>query len=91
LIAAKTPESKTLDFKRRLTEEKGEDASKPGGIGEQALIAFAGDVSALANTDGGVLIIGIDEVNGTSARADGLPTSTMDKMILALEQSLREE
>lgn len=61
LIANEIPESRDLEFKRDLP---GQD---PDNIRE-----FLADVTSLANTNGGDLIFGIEDVEGVAA---GFPAS----------------
>ena len=77
LIENAAPESTTLEFKREL----------PSG-GDEAKREFLADVSALANTSGGDLLFGIDEVNGCARAITGIGVQDVDGEILRLANIL---
>lgn len=77
LVDNAVPESTTLEFKRDLPA-KPDDAKKE----------FLADVSALANTSGGDLLFGIDEVNGCASAVVGVEAQDLDGEILRLGQIL---
>ena len=74
LVAASAREDKTLEFKR--------DAY---GGNDDARAEFLADVSALANTAGGDLVIGIEEVDGAATLLVGL-AGDADAEVLRLQQ-----
>lgn len=74
----RVPESRTLDYKRELP-----------GTSDEAKREFRGDVTALANTDGGHLIFGISESDGVPEDLIGFPsTDNRDEIKRRLEQIL---
>lgn len=86
LVTTKVPEGRGLDYKR--------DAYGADGKGTFELLK---DVSALANTDGGDIIIGVDEERDDGGQPNGLPQSVngvdisnWDKERLRLEQTIRD-
>ncbi len=79
LVENRVPESMTLEFKR-----------EPYGTSDQAKKTWLKHVSALANTAGGDLIIGIEEVDGVAFRLVGLRSTTADEEIRRLEQILQD-
>jgi hypothetical protein len=79
LLAQRQAEGRQLDFKRVCLGSKAED--------KQALCA---DVSALANTEGGTILFGIDEDSAGRATAmPGIPAATVNDEILRMESTLR--
>ncbi len=85
LVEDAVPESLTLDYK--------EDASLTGKEGKRD---FVTDVSALANTSGGVLVVGVPELRDDKGRKTGLPqeiagieTTTPDEYVRAAESLLQ--
>jgi hypothetical protein len=74
LVAASAREDKTLDFKRDTY-----------GGNDEARAEFLADVSALANTAGGDLVIGMDEADGAASSLVGL-AGDPDAEILRLQQ-----
>lgn len=82
LVRDGVPESRTLDYKRELPGNSGDDRKE-----------FVADVSAFANAGGGDLIFGVDELRdaankptGVPASAPGLPSVNADAEKLRLEQ-----
>lgn len=61
LVSSGIAESKTLDFKRELRLDKDSDKKE-----------FLYDLAAMANTDGGVLIAGIEEKKDSQKRASSV-------------------
>lgn len=78
LLDNKVPEGRTLEYKRELPGNS--DADK---------IKFLRAVSAMANTDGGDLIYGIDEDAGIPVGIIGIPTGMIDQIKLRFEQLLQ--
>ena len=68
LLVAKLEESRTLDYKRDLPG--GSDADRK---------EFLADVSSLANTVGGDIIFGIEEVGGLPTAIVGLLVADLDE------------
>jgi hypothetical protein len=75
LVANQVPESRTLEFKRELPSESKE---------------FLRDVSALANTNGGDIIFGVDEAEGVASALPGLAGANEDDTVLRLESIARD-
>jgi len=67
LCAGKCPESATLDFKRDLPGNSDKDKHE-----------LLKDVSALANSEGGDLVYGIDEQDGAAASIKALTAEPLD-------------
>lgn len=78
LVANNVEERRDLEFKRDL----------PGGNDEQTK-EFLADVTSLANAQGGDLIFGIEDENGTAAGLPGVNVADVDAEILRLESKLR--
>ncbi|MGX9393262.1 AlbA family DNA-binding domain-containing protein [Nitrobacteraceae bacterium UC4446_H13] len=78
LVETRIPEGRRLEFKRdhygRTDEQKRE---------------FAADVSAMANAQGGYLIIGIDEKNGIASSIVGVAEANPDALVRAVVESIR--
>ena len=72
-------ESRSLEFKATLA--LGNESEKK---------EFLADVSALANGDGGDLILGLDEDNGAASAVVGLHSFDPDKDTLRIESIVRE-
>jgi len=77
LVEAQVPEGLRLDFK--LTQYGNSDSDK------RELLK---DISAFANTQGGHLLIGVEETGGVATTLTGIDIDT-DKEILRMEQILR--
>ena len=78
LIANRVGERKTLEYKRDF----------PGG--SDGHVRFLKAVSALANTSGGDLLLGVEAVNGVAVALPGLDLDNPDGEILRLENLIRE-
>lgn len=85
LVAAQIGESKILDFKRSIPDQKSDRSE------------FINDICAFANTEGGHLIIGIDEKRKDGKRTGEfelapIPASehNRDSLILSLESQIRD-
>lgn len=74
LIQAGTPESKRIEYKRALPD--GNDSGK---------VKFLRSVTALANTQGGDLIYGMEAADGIPQRVCALTMSSTDQVLLRLE------
>lgn len=77
LVTDQAEEGRNLDFKRELP-----------GSSDKDKMELCADVSSFANTGGGLLLFGVDEINGAASKVPGLPTEDVDKAILRLEQIL---
>ncbi|MEW6663898.1 MAG: ATP-binding protein [Thermodesulfobacteriota bacterium] len=77
LVDARAPESLRLDFK--LTHYGRSDSEK---------LELLKDISALANSHGGHLVLGVEETEGTATRLIGIDTD-VDAEILRMEQIAR--
>lgn len=79
LIQGGETEGRTLEFKRALPASSDKD--------KQELCA---DVSAMANTQGGYVLFGVDEDDRAAAKAlVGIPSESVDREILRLSATLR--
>lgn len=81
LILNGVPESKTLEYKRELKIETGDDKKE-----------FLYDITSLANTEGGIIIFGIEEQKDTKGQNTGIPSmvtgitvENKDKLIQKIE------
>jgi hypothetical protein len=74
LIQAGTPESKRIEYKRALPD--GNDSGK---------VKFLRSVTALANTQGGDLIYGMEAADGIPQRLCALTMSSTDQVLQRLE------
>lgn len=77
LVQDQIAESRTLDYKRDLYSNSDRDKKE-----------FLIDISALANTMGGYLIIGIDENDGIPISINGVKIQEFDKLKLFFENLL---
>jgi predicted HTH transcriptional regulator len=77
LIANAVSEGRTIDYKRELP-----------GNGDGDKKEFLADVSSFANTSGGDLVFGIDEVEGLPTRITGFQSANADLEIQASGQHL---
>jgi predicted HTH transcriptional regulator len=66
LITIQATETKTLEFKRQFPDFKT----------DKAKIEFLHDITAFANTDGGIIIYGIEEKNGHASSIYNIDAST---------------
>lgn len=78
LVEASVPEGIRLEFKRE--PYGGSDADKR---------EFLKDLSALANTHGGHLLIGVDEEDGVANALVGIPAESADAELQRMEQLAR--
>jgi hypothetical protein len=79
-LIGNAPESKTLEFKREM----------PAGTSEEKLKLLKA-VSALANTAGGDLLIGVDAPQGVPTAIPGIQLANLDAEKLRLEQILASQ
>lgn len=63
--------------------------SEPYGTKDEEKKEFLKDLSALANTSGGTLLIGVEEVDGAASCIKGIASTEIDKFILRFEESYR--
>jgi hypothetical protein len=77
LIANEARESRSLEYKIQLPHE-----------GESSKIPFLAEVSALANTDGGDLIIGVKDEKGAPTEICGVTVDDPDKEVLRIESAI---
>jgi hypothetical protein len=78
LVADRTPEGRTIEFKRDLPGTRDSDRKE-----------FLADVSSFVNALGGDLIFGVDEQGGVAVAADGLNVSNIDAEVLRLDEMIR--
>lgn len=78
LIAAQVPEGLRIEYKRELYGNSDGDKRE-----------FLKDVTALANSHGGHLLLGIEESGGSATRISGVECQDADSEILRMEQMLR--
>lgn len=78
LVAAQVPEGLRLEYKRELYGNSDSDKRE-----------FLKDVTALANSHGGHLLLGIDENGGVAAQVSGVDCADTDSEILRMEQIVR--
>jgi hypothetical protein len=79
LVGQQRAEGRRLDYKLEL----------PGG-GAEATKEFLADVTSFSNTDGGDLIIGIRDEDGTAAELVGIPSDGLDNEITRIENMVRD-
>ena len=81
LIENEVAESKTLEYKRDLHIETGDERKE-----------FLADISSFANADGGYIIYGISENGDTKLPDDicGIPIKNEDELIRKIENMLRD-
>lgn len=78
LVEARIPEGRRLEYKRDHY-----------GRNDEARRDFAADVSALANSQGGYLLIGVAEENGIAVDISGVEAPNPDALILTIAESIR--
>lgn len=78
LAENKVPESPALEYKSRLP-----------GSADSEKIKFLAEISAFANTRGGVLLAGISDVEGVPDEICGIDCDDLDAEILRVEQIIR--
>ncbi len=79
LIANAVPEGRTIDYKREL--KCSQDADKK---------EFLADISSFANTVGGHLVIGVEEMDALPTNLPGIPLTNTDQLILQAENVIRD-
>jgi hypothetical protein len=80
LLDNEVAESRTLEYKSILPPKADKDSEK---------IPFLAEVCALANTEGGDIVFGIDEDKGFPNDLIGLEIDDQDKEILRLEEAVK--
>ncbi len=78
LIDKKISESKYLDFKSNLHLSKDSEKKE-----------FLSDIISFANAEGGYIIYGIIEENGTPIEVQGILIENLEKLFLQIEQIIR--
>jgi hypothetical protein len=79
LIERRVGESRSLEFKRELPGPKDDDVKE-----------FLADVTSLANTGGGDVMFGIEEVGGAAAALTPIAADRADAALLRLESLLKD-
>lgn len=79
LVVAGTPEGRTIEFKRDNYGRSDADVRE-----------FLKDVSSFANTEGGHLIIGLNESNGCAHEICAITDETSDQALQRLESLIRD-
>lgn len=80
LIDAERSEGRRLDFKRDFPDS-----------GDRAVRELLADVSSLANTDGGDILLGVEEDgNGVASTLSGVPMAGLDDALLRIEGQIRD-
>ncbi len=81
IVNNKLSESKSLDYKREINLEKGDEKKD-----------FLYDIASFANSDGGILVFGVSESKDSDGKNNGLPDEIIglnidnfDKLILKIE------
>lgn len=78
LVTAQVPEGLRLEYKRELYRSSDNDKRE-----------LLKDVSSLANSHGGHLLLGIEEVGGVATQISGVDCLDLDAEILRMEQIIR--
>jgi hypothetical protein len=78
LVSVSIPEGKSLDYKLALPKQDPSDKRE-----------FLADVSALANSSGGMLIFGVREDKGVAVEVPGLQVQDADQELLRLNNILQ--
>jgi len=78
LANARIPEGRRLDYKRDHY-----------GRTDEAKREFAADISAMANAQGGYILIGVEEQNGIASKIVGVETQDPDALVRAVSDSIR--
>jgi hypothetical protein len=86
LIENKVPESKILDYKRELQFD------------EKSKVEFIYDVSSFYNTEGGCIVVGLDEEKDEEKKGLGIPklpdtpvtVSNYDNLLLRIQDAVRQ-
>lgn len=74
------PESRTVDYKRDFTRNNRDQIE-----GSE----FRADVSAFANSEGGDLILGVDDVAGLPVKVEGIPCPNADALKVQLDGMIK--
>ena len=75
----KAPEDKTLEYKKEIKIDIGDDKKE-----------FLGDISAFSNSNGGVIIYGIYAKDGVPEKMDGIALANPDSFVLQVENIIRD-
>lgn len=84
----------TEEFFKRICAESWSESprlefkGKPPKLGDGGNHEFAKDISCLANTDGGDLVIGIGERDGNAFKIEPIPSGDLDSLKIRLTQIL---
>ena len=78
LVMNQVRERKTIKYKREVP-----------GTAENDFVPFIANVSSLANTVGGDLLLGVEAIDGIPSGLPGMELDNIDREILRLEQILR--
>lgn len=96
MLFGKAFEDITLDDLQRLVEERVSEHRRLDfkrdhyGRNDEAKVEFAADVSCMANREGGLLLIGVDEdAHGVATDVCGVEAPSSDRLISAVTESLR--
>ena len=84
LVENEVKEDRTIDFKADLDRDKGDDLSKKG------ISRFLENITAFANTQGGVMLVGITEEESCAKEVKGIQVMNRDSFQLTLENLLRD-
>lgn len=79
LLNNEIPEGRQLDYKRDIPSDT-----------KESRVEFISDISSFANTDGGDIVFGIDEVNGVPAEILGVEVDNVDSLGLRFENICRD-
>lgn len=79
LVAERTPERRTIDFKRDLPAKT-----------DEARKEFLYDVSSFANAAGGHLVFGIDEREGAAISLTGVEIDNVDQLKVTFSERIRD-
>ncbi|MBI5083130.1 MAG: putative DNA binding domain-containing protein [Acidobacteria bacterium] len=79
LLEAQEPESRTLEYKRSISTNTGDEKRE-----------FLKDVASFANASGGYILYGVDESQGVPTSFPGVELSNPDASQLAIENLIRD-
>ena len=84
LVENEVKEDWSIDYKADLDRQNGDDLSKKG------ILCFLENVTAFANAQGGVLLVGITEEESCAREVKGIHVTNRDSFQLTLENLLRD-